>query len=79
MKVTVRVFGYLRTYCNRTSSEAFTVELPERSSAQNLLNELEIPEKEDIMVVVNNVTLPGRDRALDEGDLVLLYPFLGGG
>ena len=79
MKVTVRVFGYLRTYCNRTSSEAFTVDLPERSSAQDLLNELEIPEKEDIMVVVNNVTVRKRDHVINEHDSVLLYPFLGGG
>jgi sulfur carrier protein ThiS len=79
MKVSVRVFGYLRTYCNRESSEEFTVELPEKSSAQDLLMELEVPEKEDIVVVVNNVTLQKRDRVLHEKDSVLLYPFLGGG
>lgn len=79
MKVTVRIFGYLRTYGNRRNSEEFTVDLQAQATAQDLLRALAIPEKEDVVVVINNIAAPTRSQVLQEHDIVLVYPFLGGG
>ncbi len=79
MKVRVRVFGYLRTFCSRKTSEEFIVDVPQGSTVQDLLIRQEIPAMEDVMVVVNNVTVSKGGHALQEQDSVLIYPFLGGG
>jgi len=79
MKLTVRVFGYLRTLCDRHTSQAFVLELPNKSTARDVLALLGIPETEDVMMVVNNATVSDRDQELENHDEVLVYPFLGGG
>ena len=79
MKITVRIFGYLRMYGNRRSSEEFTIDVQPQATAQDLLKALAIPETEDVVVVINNNIAPVKSQVLREHDVVLVYPFLGGG
>lgn len=79
MKIKVRIFGYLRTFCDQKTSDEIAIDLPDNSTTHNLLQALFIPEKEDVMIVVNNVSIPKGNRVLEHQDEVLIYPFLGGG
>lgn len=78
MKVRVKVFGYLRRYCNQESSREFAVPLPENATAKDLLESLSIPENEEMILLINNA-YSQKERALQENDEVLVYPFIGGG
>ncbi len=77
--VKVRVFGYLKKYCNRETSKPFECVLPEHTTGKELLELLEFPAKEDMILVINNVTAQKKETLLHENDEVLIYPYLGGG
>jgi len=79
MMVKLRLFGYLRQFCSRETSKEFEFELPDRSTGKDLLALLGFPEKEDVILVINNVCNQERGKRLKENDEVLIYPYLGGG
>jgi hypothetical protein len=89
MVVNVRLFGYLTEYRGKGSPEEFTFDIPENSGPRDLLNLLDIPKKE-IMLVINPGTeervLAISDSCAEKGEVTLeandtiwIYPFLNGG
>jgi len=79
MMVKVRVFGYLKKYCNRETSKPFECVLPEHATGKDLLTLLGFPAEEDLILVVNNVNAQKKEILLHEQDEVFIYPYLGGG
>ena len=74
MKLEVRLFAVFRQgRFNRTA-----MDLPEGSSLRDLILQLEIPEKEVSLPLVNGQYSP-LDRVLAAGDIVALFPAVGGG
>jgi hypothetical protein len=87
----VRVSGYLRSYCEKDSSEGFEVSVPEDARPTDFLQVLGIPVKgEGIFFVINpggkektltieNGRCSHKDAQLKVSDTVWIYPFLDGG
>ena len=74
MQVEVRLFAVFRQgRFNRTA-----MDLPEGTPLRDLILQLEIPEKEVSLPLVNGQYSP-LDRALVAGDVVALVPAVGGG
>ena len=74
MKLEVRLFAVFRQgRFNRT-----TMDLPEGTPLRDLILQLEIPEKEVSLPLVNGQYSP-LDRVLAAGDIVALFPAVGGG
>jgi len=74
MQVEVRLFAVFRQgRFNRTA-----MDLPEGTPLRDLILQLEIPEKEVSLPLVNGQYSP-LDRALAAGDVVALFPAVGGG
>lgn len=79
MQVELRVFSGLEKYLPRKRfGEPVPVDLPERSTLRDLLQQTGIPEEQVFTVLVN-----GRHQSLDyvpaEGDRISLFPPVGGG
>ncbi len=80
MKIKVKLFATLQRYApdGETAGEPFDVELPEKSSIQDLMEQLGIREREAKVAFVN-----GRARAnmyrLKPDDEVGIFPPVGGG
>jgi molybdopterin converting factor small subunit len=74
MQVEVRLFAVFRQgRFNRTE-----MDLPEGTPLRDLILQLEIPEKEVSLPLVNGQYSP-LDRVLAAGDVVALFPAVGGG
>ena len=74
MQVEVRLFAVFRQgRFNRTE-----MDLPEGILLGDLIRQLEIPEKEVSLPLVNGQYSP-LDRVLAAGDIVALFPAVGGG
>jgi len=74
MQVEVRLFAVFRQgRFNRTA-----MDLPEGTLLRDLIRQLEIPEKEVSLPLVNGQYSP-LDRVLAAGDIVALFPAVGGG
>ena len=74
MQVEVRLFAIFRQgRFNRTA-----MDLPEGTPLRDLILQLEIPEKEVSLPLVNGQYSP-LDRVLAAGDVVALFPAVGGG
>ncbi len=74
MQLEVRLFAVFRQgRFNRTS-----MDLPDGTSLRNLVRQLEIPEKEVSLPLVNG-QYSALERVLVEGDIVALFPAVGGG
>ena len=76
MTVQVRVFGYLNRYCEAFGRHERFVTLPEHSTAGDLLILLNIPEKEDLLLFVNQTIHLQKQIRLSQGDTVWIYPLL---
>lgn len=80
MKIKVKLFATLQRYApdGETAGEPFDVELPEKSSIRDLMEQLGIREREAKVAFVN-----GRARAsmyhLKPDDEVGIFPPVGGG
>jgi len=74
MQITVRLFATLRT--NRFKEETF--HYPAGTQVRKVVEDLKIPPKELALVLVNgqNASL---DHVLTEGDILSLFPPVGGG
>lgn len=74
MTVTVKLFAVLRT--GRFKERR--LELTEGSSPGDVLRRLDIP-RETVGILLVNGTRPEPGRALAQGDVVAVFPALGGG
>jgi hypothetical protein len=79
MNVNVRVLGYLGKYCGMLGKDERSVDLPRHATARELLVLLGIPEKENLLFLVNGKVNADKEMALVADDTVWIYPFVGGG
>ena len=79
MHVTVKLFATLVRFKDGSrAGRPFEVELPEGSVVQNLIDVLKIPAEETHVVFINNI-IEERESNLNDGDVVGLFPPVGGG
>ena len=79
MRVTVKLFATLVRYKMGTKvGKSFEMELPEESVVLDLIHTLKIPPEETHIVFVNHI-IQETGWALKEGDVVGLFPPVGGG
>ncbi|MGD1996409.1 MAG: MoaD/ThiS family protein [Anaerolineae bacterium] len=77
--VQVRLFATLRRYYPDLGiGEAMPIELPEGATVKDLLEELDLPGEQVMVVFVSGVTRD-RDHPLKDGDEVGIFPPVGGG
>ena len=77
--VRVRLFATLRQFQPGLGlGEAFSVELPDKATVADLIQQLDLPDKEIKIIFVNGIF---RDRAhpLADGDELGIFPPVGGG
>ncbi|MCK4961454.1 MAG: MoaD/ThiS family protein [Anaerolineales bacterium] len=78
-KVEIRLFASLRKYHpNSGNSEAFTMELDDKTSLANLVDKLKIA-RQEIGVLMVNSTWQKENYLLQDEDRVGLFPLIGGG
>jgi molybdopterin synthase sulfur carrier subunit len=79
MRVTVKLFATLARFkSNAKTGKAFEVDLPESAAVQDLIDILQIPREETHIVFINSIIQePGTK--LKDGDVVGLFPPVGGG
>jgi len=77
MRVRVELQAYLDKYSPNGAGE-FELELPEGATVDTLVRRLGIPDDMAQVIIVNNEN-SDFDRALQEGDMVILIPPLAGG
>ena len=79
MRVTVKLFATLVRFKEGTrAGKPFDVELPEGSVVQDLIDILNIPVEETHVVFINNIIEQHRSK-LNDGDVVGMFPPVGGG
>jgi sulfur-carrier protein len=79
MRVTVKLFATLVRFRDGSrAGKPFEMELPEGSVVQNLIDSLKIPAEETHVVFINNIIEEVRS-SLKDGDVVGIFPPVGGG
>lgn len=79
IQVRVELSSALRRYVPDYDPESgATLDLPQGSEVAKLIKALGIPAKEITVIMVNRQAVPA-DHTLADGDLVGLFPALGGG
>jgi len=79
MRVTVKLFATLVRFKDDSRvGRPFEVELPEGSVAQDLIAYLKIPPEETHIIFINNI-IEEPDSKLKDGDVVGMFPPVGGG
>ena len=79
MLVTVKLFATLVRFKDSTrAGKPFEVELREGSVVQDLIDHLKIPVEETHIVFINNI-IEETHTALKDGDVVGMFPPVGGG
>ena len=79
MRVTVKLFATLVRYKDGArAAKPFELELPEGSVIQNLIDTLKIPAEETHVVFINNI-IEDVHSSLKDGDIVGMFPPVGGG
>lgn len=79
MNVTVKLFATLTRFKNNTKAgRAFEIDLPEGATTQDLIDVLKIPSEEIHIIFINNI-IQESDKELKKGDIVGLFPPVGGG
>jgi sulfur carrier protein len=75
----MKLFGIFRRFVpNGKEKAGFEMELKEGSIIADILQQLEIPEEEPKILVRNHRVAHEEDRLVD-GDIVALFPPVGGG
>jgi len=78
-KVEIRLFASLRKYHPSSGdSEAFTMELGDKTSLGNLVDKLKIP-RQEIGVLMVNGKWQKENYLLKDGDRIGIFPLIGGG
>ncbi len=79
MHVTVKLFATLHRYGRvERAGMPFEIELPEAATLRNLIDQLEIPLEETRVTFVNGI-IQEPDWKLKDGDVVGMFPPIGGG
>ncbi len=79
MRATVKLFATLARFkSDAKAGKAFEVDLPEGAAVHDLIEYLKIPREETHIVFINNVIQEPSER-LREGDVVGMFPPVGGG
>ncbi len=79
IEVEVRLFNVLRKYRPREAKEdAFSMKLPDGATLEDLLAALALPRNEVHLTLVNGLHRE-IGHGLGSGDVVSLFPFVGGG
>lgn len=74
-RIELRMFATLRPFQPEGGP---AVDIPDGTSVQGLIDLYKLPEKEVNLVFVNGVAA-GRDKVIQDGDRVGLFPAVGGG
>lgn len=79
MHVTVKLFATLVRFKEGTrAGKPFEMELPESATVHDLIDMLQIPPEETHVVFINNI-IEEHESKLKDGDVVGLFPPVGGG
>jgi molybdopterin converting factor small subunit len=79
MRVTIKLFATLVRFKDGSrAGKPFEVELPEGSVVQDLIDLLKIPAEETHIVFINNI-IEERHSKLNDGDVIGMFPPVGGG
>lgn len=80
MQISVKLYATLRALAppNTALGEAFTVETP-TGVLSNLIDQLKIPHDQARIIFVNGVRITDLRHRLQPGDLVVIFPPVGGG
>ncbi len=79
MRVTVKLFATLVRFKDGShTGKPFEVELPEGALVHDLIDYLKIPPEETHIVFINNV-IEENHSTLHDGDVVGMFPPVGGG
>jgi sulfur carrier protein ThiS len=78
MTVTVNLFTILKKYGKGKIGENGGVDLPDEAMIRELLSYLDIPDKKGKIILVNGMPRDEEYR-LNEGDVVKILSFIGGG
>ena len=79
MRVTVKLFATLIHFKSDVrAGKPFEVDLPDGSLVEDLIDLLKIPPQETHVVFINNI-IQEHDSKLKDGDVVGLFPPVGGG
>jgi len=79
MHITVKLFATLVRFRSGTQvAKPFDVELPDGSDIQDLIDLLKIPAEETHVVFINNI-IEDTQSKLKDGDMVGMFPPVGGG
>ena len=79
MRVTVKLFATLVRFKDGSrAGRPFEVELPEDALVKDLIDRLKIPPEETHIVFINNI-IEEHNSKLNHGDVVGMFPPVGGG
>jgi sulfur carrier protein len=74
MKITVKLFATLRDFGPEIEEKS----VPENSNVESVVNSLKLPEDIPLLTIVNGVHTDPKEM-LKEGDVLALFPPVGGG
>lgn len=80
MKVDVKLYATLKTYAPKDLEigESFPLEL-EHGTIREALEKIGIPMEKAKIIMINGIRVPGVDVTLKNGDLLVIFPPIGGG
>ena len=79
MHVTVKLYATLRRFArDERAGTPFEIDLPDKATLLDLMDQLKIPPDETRITFVNGITQPV-DFHLKDGDEVGMFPPIGGG
>ncbi|MEW6400592.1 MAG: MoaD/ThiS family protein [Chloroflexota bacterium] len=79
MRVTVKLFATLVRFKDGTrAGKPFEVDLPDGSAVQDVIDLLKIPPEETHVVFINSIIVEN-DAKLKDGDVIGMFPPVGGG
>jgi sulfur carrier protein len=74
MKITVKLFAILRDY----GPEIQEIDVPDNSTIEKIVKSLNLPEDIPLLKIVNGVHTDEKEE-LQDGDVLALFPPVGGG
>lgn len=80
MVIEVKIFGYLKRYCQKNDSKRLLLEIPEGTNICNLFDIVGIPKNEHVIVSINDKYFHNyKDIKLKNSDKILICPTISGG
>ncbi len=80
MKVDVKLYATLRSYApmNLEIGESFPLEL-DIGSVDEVLSKLKIPSEKAKIIMINGIRVVDTSQLMKDGDLLVIFPPIGGG